>query len=262
MACEALATLGYQDRIGEWVYSFEGAMGQAVTPVAPRWGPAWDWRDIAGDYRRLPEWMGFFAHCVDEDGWQAVVTDWVPRFMPALSSALYHGVIRTAHAVRAIGNVDSPSRRAELARALGNWATWYHPGSPPGPAPAGDDPEAAAVAAAATGARAYTATPSIFYLHGVTGAMAVALLASHLARPDGAAAVAQLYGDHQQFYGEQPRAASSGPSPGWDPDVGDQAAVSHDAHQIKLVEACQRGFTASGDPAFAQAAWTVTHAVS
>jgi Questin oxidase-like len=146
MACEALATLGYQDRIGEWVDSFEGTMGQAVTPVAPRWGPAWDWRDIAGDYRRLPEWMGFFAHSVDEDGWQAVVKDWVPRFMPALSSALYHGVIRTAHAVRAIGNADSPSRRAELARALGNWATWYHPGSPPGPAPAGDDPEAAAVA--------------------------------------------------------------------------------------------------------------------
>jgi hypothetical protein len=51
MACEALATLGYQDRIGEWVYSFEGAMGPAVTPVAPRWGPAWD---LARHRRRLP----------------------------------------------------------------------------------------------------------------------------------------------------------------------------------------------------------------
>jgi Questin oxidase-like len=259
MACEALATMGYPDRIGEWVYGLEEMMGQAVAPVAPRWGQTWDWRDVAGDYRRLPEWMGFFARSVDEDGWQAVVKDWVPRFMPALSSALYHGVIRTAHAVRAIDLVDSPSRRAELARALGNWATWYNPGAPPGPAPVGNDAEGAAVAAAAAGARAYTASPTIFYLHGVTGAMAVALLSSHLAPADGAAAVVQLRADHQQLYGRQPSSPSSGPTPDWDPDVADHAAASHDAHQIKLVEACQRGFTASGDPAFAEAARTVTH---
>jgi hypothetical protein len=262
MACEALATMGYHDRISEWVHRLEAMMGQAVAPVTPRWGPRWDWRDVAGDYRRLPEWMGFFARSVDQDGWQSVVTEWVPRFMPALSSALYHGVIRTAHAVRAIDVVDSPSRRAELARALGNWATWYHPGPPPGPASAGNDREGAPVAAAAAGARAYTASPGIFYLHGVTGAMAVALLSTYLAPADAAAAVAQLRADHQQLYGGQPRPASSETTPDWDPDVADHAAASHVAHQIKLVEACQRGFTASGDPAFALAARTVTQTAS
>jgi hypothetical protein len=38
-----------------------------------------------------------------------------------------------------------------------------------------------------------------------------------------------------------------------------QAAVSSlDPHQVKLVEACRRGFAATGDPAFAAAAQTVT----
>jgi hypothetical protein len=36
------------------------------------------------------------------------------------------------------------------------------------------------------------------------------------------------------------------------------AARSLDPHQVKLVEACQRGHTATGDPAFAAAAETVT----
>jgi hypothetical protein len=92
--------------------------------------------------------------------------------------------------------------------------------------------------------------------------MAVALLSTYLAPADGAAAVAQLRADHQQLYGGQPRVAWSGPTPDWDPDVADHAAASHDAHQIKLVEACQRGFTVSGDPAFAQAARTVTQTAS
>jgi hypothetical protein len=42
--------------------------------------------------------------------------------MPALRTALFHGAIRTAHAVRAIDAVDTPPRRGALARALGYWA--------------------------------------------------------------------------------------------------------------------------------------------
>jgi len=36
------------------------------------------------------------------------------------------------------------------------------------------------------------------------------------------------------------------------------AVRSLDPHQVKLVEACQRGHAATGDPAFAAAAETVT----
>ena len=51
---------------------------------------------------------------------------------PALRTALFHGAIRTAHAVRAIDAVDTPPRREELARALGYWAARYLPASLPG----------------------------------------------------------------------------------------------------------------------------------
>jgi hypothetical protein len=33
---------------------------------------------------------------IDEDGWPTVVAAWVPRLMPALRTALFHGAIRTA----------------------------------------------------------------------------------------------------------------------------------------------------------------------
>ncbi|HET6186849.1 MAG TPA: hypothetical protein VFE59_07590 [Trebonia sp.] len=52
-----------------------------------------------------------------KDGWPAVVQTWVPRLMPGLRTALFHGAIRTAHAVRAIDAADTEPRRGELARA-------------------------------------------------------------------------------------------------------------------------------------------------
>src|ERR1700740_2620738 len=74
--------------------------------------------------------------------------------MPALRTALFHGAIRTAHAVRAIDAVDTPPRRGELARALGYWAARYREGQPASPlAPAGDL-RVALVRAAAAGRRA------------------------------------------------------------------------------------------------------------
>jgi Questin oxidase-like len=258
MACEALATMGFEDRIDDWVAAFESMMGPAVRPASPRWKSSFDWRDYAGDYRMLPEWMGFFGRAIDDDGWPAVVGLWVPRLMPALASALFHGVIRTAHAVRAIEAADTPSRRAELARALGSWATWYHPGASPGPVVADDDPGRSAIAAAAAGARWYTKEPTIFNLHGVTGAMAVALLTGHIQTDVGAAAVAQLRAEHIALYGEKKTSMVETTRRSWDPALAEAAAESHDAHQIKLVEACYRGFAADGDPAFLRAARIVT----
>ena len=55
--------------------------------------------------------------------------------MPALRTALFHGAIRTAHAVRAIDAADTPPRRGELARALGYWAARYREGQPAPAAP-------------------------------------------------------------------------------------------------------------------------------
>lgn len=116
----------------------------------------------------------------------------------------------------------------------------------------------AVVEAAAGGARRYLARPGIVHLHGVTGAMAVEILAARIPATDGAAALAQVLAEHAALYAAtepvtQPHPASR---PGGDLAVA--AVRSLDPHQVKLVEACQRGHTATGDPVFAAAAETVT----
>ena len=197
MACEALAMLDCTDDIDSWARRFAQAGGASVDPVAPA---GFEWRHALGDYRRLGEWIGYFTQAIDDDGWPAVVTTWVPRLMPALRTALFHGAIRTAHAVRAIDAVETPPRRGELARALGYWAARYREGQPAGPPAPADDLRMAVVRAAADGARRYLARPNIVHLHGVTGAMAVEILAAHLPATDGAAALAQVHAEHAALY--------------------------------------------------------------
>ena len=136
MACEALAVLDCTDDIDSWARRFARAGGASVDPVVPA---GFEWRQALGDYHRLPEWIGYFTQAIDDDGWPAVVAAWVPRLMPALRTALFHGAIRTAHAVRAIDAVDTPPRRGELARALGYWAARYRDGQPASPLPPAGD---------------------------------------------------------------------------------------------------------------------------
>ncbi|HWE68927.1 MAG TPA: hypothetical protein VG205_01120 [Acidimicrobiales bacterium] len=264
MACEALDALGFDAVIGDWVRGFESSMGEAVQPVTPRWGADFEWKDALGDYRLLPEWMGYFGRAIDADGWSSVVEVWLPRLMPGLVAALFHGVIRTSHAVRALQGADTPARRAELARALGNWAVWLHPGQPADHDPGvghldeTDDPRRAAMAAAADGARCYIAAPTVFNLHGVTGATAVGFLSSSLSAADGAAAIAQLRAEHASLYRGVTRSRIEDGGYRWDHQVAVVAAESFDSHQVKLVEACRRGFELTGDGAFVLAAETVT----
>src|SRR6266852_1853147 len=118
----------------------------SVDPVVPA---GFEWRQALGDYRRLPEWIGYFTQAIDDDGWPTVVAAWVPRLMPALRTALFHGAIRAAHAVRAVDAADTPPRRGELARALGYWAARYREGQPAGLLPYAGDLRIAVVRAAA-----------------------------------------------------------------------------------------------------------------
>ena len=114
------------------------------------------------------------------------------------------------------------------------------------------------VRAAADGARRYLARPNIPHRHGVTGAMAVEILVGHIPATAAAAALAQVHAEHARLYAgvdpvDDPRPASA---PG--DELVPAAVHSLDPHQVKLVEACQRGLAASSDPAFAAAAQTVT----
>jgi hypothetical protein len=255
MACEALAVLDCADDIDSWARRFARAGGARIEPVVPA---RLEWRQALGAYDRLPEWIGYFERAIDDQGWAAVVQTWVPRLMPALRTALFHGAIRTAHAVRAMGAADTPPRRGELARALGYWAARYRTGQLAGPHGPAEDCRAAVVRAAADGARRYLARPNIVHLHGVTGAMAVEILVGYIPATAGAAALAQVHAEHAALYVgvepvDEPRPAS--PNGG---ELTEAAVRSLDPHQVKLVEACRRGLAASGDPAFAAAAETVT----
>jgi hypothetical protein len=255
MACEALAVLDCTDDIDSWARRFAGAGGASVDPVAPA---GFEARQALGDYHRLPEWIGYFTQAIDEDGWPAVVAAWVPQLMPGLRTALFHGAIRTAHAVRAIDAVDTEPRRGELARALGYWAARYREGQPAGPLPPAGDVRMAVVRAAADGARHYLARPDIVHLHGVTGAMAVEILAARIPAAGGAAALAQVHAEHAAMYANTEPVTQPEPAGPPDSALAAAAVTSLDPHQVKLVEACRRGHAATGDPAFAAAAQTVT----
>src|ERR1700729_940269 len=197
MACEALAMLDCTGDIDSWSRRFARAGGASVDPVVPA---GFEWRQALGDYRRLGEWIGYFPQAIDDDGRPPWGAPWVPRLMPALRTALFHGAIRTAHAVRAIDAADTAPRAGELARALGYWAARYREGQPAGPLPPAGDVRMAVVRAAADGARRYLSRPDIVHLHGVTGAMAVEILAAHIAATDGAAALAQVHAEHAALY--------------------------------------------------------------
>jgi hypothetical protein len=62
----------------------------------------------------------------------AVVEEWVPRLLPGSVAAAFHGLLRTAHALRALAGADTPARRLELAIGLAHWASQYQelPGPP------------------------------------------------------------------------------------------------------------------------------------
>lgn len=259
MACEALDALGLGDAIEQWVPRFEGVLVVGAAAAEPGEVGGDGWAGQLGDRRLLPEWLGYFDRALADEGWPTLVRTWVPRLVPGLSSALFHGVIRTAHAVRAVAAADTPPRQGELARALASWATWWHPGEPATERPA-SDPAAAVLAAAASGARHYAVEPTIVHLHGVTGAMALHLLLDRLDEASAAEAAARLDAEHRALYG-RPAAADVRVDRAQDSAVDaavDAAARSGDPHQVKLVEACRRGFRLTGQGTFVAAAATVT----
>jgi hypothetical protein len=255
MACEALAMLGCDEDIDSWARRFARIPGPQVEPVRVA---TFDPEGALGDYRRLPEWIGHFELAIEDEGWARVVDVWVPPLLPALAVALFHGAIRAAHAVRAVDAADTPARRAELARALGYWAARFRPGEPAGDPGEADGVPLAITGAAAEGARYYLARPNIYNLHGITGAMAMGLLAAHIPPPAAAAGLAQVRAEHAAMFAGAKPVAHIDVLGITDDELAKAAVTSRDPHQVKLVEACRRGFRATGDPAFAAAAETVT----
>jgi hypothetical protein len=133
MAAEALEALGHRQAIAEdWR---RGAAGYAGTmpPVAPLGGSLGGSLDgseretarALGDYSRFADWREYFRAQVEREGGSAVLARWAPRLAPGIVGAAFHGVLRTAHAARALRVQDTAARRIELAVGLAYWAARY-----------------------------------------------------------------------------------------------------------------------------------------
>ena len=68
MACEALAMLDCAGDIDSWARRFAQAGGARIEPVA---SAGLEWRQALGAYDHLPEWIGYFARAIDDEGWAA-----------------------------------------------------------------------------------------------------------------------------------------------------------------------------------------------
>jgi hypothetical protein len=126
MAAETLEALDRPDAIeAAWVAgasAYAGPAPQMAVLAHPESRAA-----ALGDYERYGDWLDFFRAELAREPWRAVVARWTPRLAPGVSAAVFHGVIRTAHAVRALRRRETRARQDELATALAYWTARYAP---------------------------------------------------------------------------------------------------------------------------------------
>ncbi len=123
MAVEALDALGRADAIESWVDAHLDPVeseGPAREPVQEE-----QWPSALGHRERFLDWRASFVTWLEEADWRDVLQLWTKRFLPGLAGAATHGLIRTAHATRALARRDVAIRRVELATALAYWASSY-----------------------------------------------------------------------------------------------------------------------------------------
>jgi hypothetical protein len=287
MAAEAMATLGYADDVADWV---EGNLAQRrykdlPTPRFPLSAhDEADWRPALGDFDRVTDWRAMFDRELADRPWQEVLAAWWPRLVAGMSGVMTHGVIRTAHAVRAIAQAagDDLPYRQELAHGLGYWAARYSVSD----AQAVQAEQRAAPPAGRGQDAAFTALDELVadscghyvrnqaghpvpLIHAITGPAAVRLVLPHL--PADQQWTSYLAARHCSFgirgyYGPSsgpaappgPTAARPGPTPPPAEQLVAQAVELGDEHAIKLAEVAVRHQALLPDDRYAAAANAAT----
>lgn len=128
MAAEALVVLGHVDGLPTWVDAYRGRL--AAAPEDRHELDERDWEPHLGEVRLVGDWTRLMRRQLAEDAWTDVLSRWWPRLLPGLVASATHGLIRTAHAVRALGHEDGtpePLVLDELAQGLALWAARYQP---------------------------------------------------------------------------------------------------------------------------------------
>ena len=123
MVAEALCAMGQGDAAVAWVARHRESVVPRATTSKPIDAAAW--RAAFGQRWRFADWSAFFVGEIARDGWRAVCERWVGRLAPGFPAAATHGVIRTAHAVRALARGETSLRLQEFADGLALWASTY-----------------------------------------------------------------------------------------------------------------------------------------
>jgi len=121
MVAETLCALGRPDAVLPAVEHYRRYLSPMPEPRTPITESTW--RAALGKLDRVGDWWEFFSVELDDSSWVTVVDRWVATLAPG--SYAVHGLLRTAHAVRALGQSDTPARRNELAHALAYWAALF-----------------------------------------------------------------------------------------------------------------------------------------
>jgi Questin oxidase-like len=123
MVVEALIALGRASVAPQWAEQYRqrlGTLAAATSPVTTE-----TWREALGVGARFPDWIAFFNRRLAGSPWQKVLEEWLPRLVPAIVTAGMHGLIRTAHAARALSRGSTPLRVDEMGVALAYWCSYY-----------------------------------------------------------------------------------------------------------------------------------------
>jgi hypothetical protein len=130
MGAETLSTLGHNDLVAGWVEQYSKRFQPLPAPppknaIDP--ADAQTMCEALGDPSRMSDWAAMFRAEFWGRPWQDVVKQWAPRLLAGYGGALTHGLIRTAHAVRAVSTDATPSGLMldELASGLALWAATF-----------------------------------------------------------------------------------------------------------------------------------------
>lgn len=282
MAVEAMAALGHGAGVPKWIEANRRIRSYSALPAAdhPLDGRVEaEWRAALGDYARFTDWTRMFDAELAGRPWRDVVALWWPRLLPGLFGPLGHGMIRTAHAIRALDSVPAPTPALlhELAQGLAFWAARFWTPRVPAAgsselaalaaAPPPADVRAGVAAVAATGARILAdraPDPTVPLIHMITIPAAVDLalpalpadLHAESYRHAVAAAAATLaqFGMHLRG---APLVPAGSELPSLRACVGN-AVDSGDEHAMKLADVCVRSVaTHPDDEAYRRAVTTV-----
>jgi hypothetical protein len=123
MVVEALCALGRADAVEPWLAHYRDQL--LPWPARVQRIERSDWRAALGRVERAADWQAFFHDELEQAPWRDVLERWCARLAPGVCASATHGVIRVAHATRALALAQSPARVRELGDGLASWTSTY-----------------------------------------------------------------------------------------------------------------------------------------